>query len=87
MWMDAVHVTVGQNNLESSYKAYASWCHDTGNRAKTQQNFATDIRHLFPQAVNSSGRIGLAWTDTEAEALNSINTYGCLEALNGLYDL
>ena len=83
MWIDAVHVSVGRNNLECSYRAYVSWCHDTGNKCKNQQNFATDIRHLLPQAVNNAGRIGLGWSDTDADDLNDTNMYGSVDSFNG----
>lgn len=76
MWIDAVNAHTGKTNLESSYRAYTKWCQETGNRSKSQQNFANDIKHLLPSAVNCAGRIGLAWDDTDAEEINSIGRYG-----------
>lgn len=59
MWVTAQQVTVGKEPATHAYKAYTAWCRDTGNRSKAYQNFLSDIKHVIPAAVDSSGRCHL----------------------------
>lgn len=64
MWIEAKHVRPGKESLNDAYDSYKQWCNESGNgRGKARQNFAKDIRHMLPEAVNEQGVIHLAWTD------------------------
>lgn len=61
MWVRDNHVIAGNIPLSNAYKFYTNWCKETGNKSKTMQNFAADIRHILPGAVKPDGRILLRY--------------------------
>jgi Poxvirus D5 protein-like. len=67
MWIEACHVTAGRTSGTTAYKAYRSWCNDTGNKPKTMQNFVKDIAHMLPDAIDESGRAHLNFVSDEEE--------------------
>lgn len=72
MWVHDCHVTAGGVSLSNAYKFYTTWCKETGNKSKTLQNFAADIRHILPNAVQANGKISLRYdsdTDEDDEPL------------------
>lgn len=70
MWIEAKGVRAGHKSIEEAYSEYKYWCKSSGNCPKALQNFARDIRHMIPDAVDDRQYIFLDWnSDTMDEPI------------------
>ena len=66
-WLNEYEIIPG-GSITKTYEIYNDWCKESGFRCKNKDNFEKELRHRFPQFIDSKGRFKcdvVAKTDPE----------------------